>query len=184
VARCTQLKRIDVDFIWKLVVGGEGAVGKSCVLHRYIHNEFVADMKMTIGAQFHTQILERQGYRINLVLWDFSGQERFRFIFDDYVRGASGAFIMFDLARIQTLSETAKWAQLIRSNSKKDIPIVLLGGKLDLVLPEELENTNNYADKIAQENGCTAYIPTSSLTGFNVNESILYMVDNLIQQNA
>jgi len=50
--------------------------------------------------------------------------------------------------------------------------------------PEDLECLNDFADKFAQENGCSAYIPTSSRTGFNVNESILYMVDNLILLNA
>jgi GTPase SAR1 family protein len=91
---------------------------------------------------------------------------------------------MFDMARVQTLIEIAKWAQLIRSKSKNGIPIVLIGEDLDLVPPEDLESLNDYADKIAQENGFMAYIPTSSRTGFNVNESILYMVDNLISLNS
>nr|MDO8111108.1 Rab family GTPase [Candidatus Sigynarchaeota archaeon] len=178
------MKRFDTDYIWKLLVVGEGGAGKSCVLHRYIHNEFIHDMKMTIGCQFHTQLLERQNYKINLVLWDFSGQERFRFIFDDYCRGSSGAFVMFDMSRLQTLYETGKWVSIVRKNSKEDIPIVLLGGKLDLLDQTKLEEVNAAADQVAHEHGFTAYVPTSSKTGFNVSESIMYMVDLLISKNA
>lgn len=181
--------KIDSDFIWKIVVAGDGGVGKSCILHRYIHNEFIDDMKMTIGAQFHTQLLERQSsggdlFKINLVLWDFSGQERFKFIFDDYCRGASGAFIMFDMERIQTLYETQKWATMIRNNSNSEIPVVLIGGKLDLLSKERLDEVNAMANQVARDLGCIAYIPTSSRLPFNVNESIMYMVDLLITQNA
>jgi len=178
------LKRFDTDYIWKLLVVGEGGAGKSCILHRYIHNEYIHDMKMTIGCQFHTQLLERQTYKINLVLWDFSGQERFRFMFDDYCRGAAGAFIMFDMSRVQTLYETEKWIGMVHKNTKEEIPVVLLGGKLDLLDQVQLEEVNAAADIVAKENGCIAYVPTSSKTGFNVNESILYMVDLLIAQNG
>ncbi|MHA1683358.1 MAG: Rab family GTPase [Promethearchaeota archaeon] len=178
------MSKIDSDFIWKLVICGSGGVGKSCILHRYIHNEFIDDMKMTIGCQFHTQLLERQNLKINLVLWDFSGQQRFKFIFDDYVRGTSGAFIMFDLSRPNTLLEIENWLDLLSANAKKDIPIVLIGGKVDLLSHEELIQMNEMANNAVKERNLVAYIPTSSKSGFNVNESIMYMVDNLINKNA
>ncbi|MBD3187044.1 GTP-binding protein [Candidatus Bathyarchaeota archaeon] len=178
------MTKIDSDFIWKLVIAGPGGVGKSCILHRYIHNEFIDDMKMTIGCQFHTQLLERQDLRINLVLWDFSGQERFQFIFDDYVRGTSGAFIMFDLSRPNTLMNLDKWLNLLYKSGKKDVPIVLVGGKVDLLDHDQLVKLNNQANQVVKENNLMAYIPTSSKTGFNVNETIMYMVDLLINQNV
>jgi small GTP-binding protein len=173
-----------VDFIWKLVFGGNSGVGKTCLLHRYLSDEFTKDLGMTIGAQFDTQFLKRQGYKIILILWDFSGQERFNFILNDYIHGAAGAFIMFDMSCIQTLSEVSKWAKLIKNNSRKDIPIVLLGGKCDLVSEESMEKINGIAVRISQENECISYIPTSSLIGSDVNEAIMYMVDYLIAKNA
>ncbi len=178
------MKRFDTDFIWKLLIIGEGGSGKSCILHRYIHNEWIEDMKMTIGCQFHTQLLERQNFKINLVLWDFSGQDRFKFMFDDYCKGASGAFLMFDMSRLQTLYEVSKWSQMVKKNTKGNIPIVLLGGKLDLLDQQKLAEVNAAADQITKETGSIAYVPTSSKTGFNVNESIMYMVDLLIAQNS
>jgi Ras-related protein Rab-4B len=178
------LKRFDTDYIWKLLIIGEGGSGKSCVLHRYIHNEFLTDMKMTIGCQFHTQLLERQNFKINLVLWDFSGQDRFRFMFDDYCKGASGAYVMFDMSRLQTLYEVAKWIHMVKKNTKGEIPIVLLGGKLDLLDKHKLAEVNAAADQVSKENGCIAYVPTSSKSGFNVNESVMYMVDLLIANNS
>lgn len=178
------MNKIDSDFIWKLIICGAGAVGKSCLLHRYMHNEFVDDMKMTIGCQFHTQLLERQGYKVNLVLWDFSGQERFKFIFEDYVRGASGAFVMFDLSRPETLDDTTAWVELIRNKTKHEIPIVLVGGKLDLLDHDSLLELNKQANEQVKRLGAFAYVPTSSKTGYNVKETIDYMVDLLLSRNA
>ncbi len=76
------------DFIWKIVVGGQGGVGKTTILYRFIHNEFIEDTKLTVGVQFHTQALERQSRKISLVLWDLGGQDRFRFVQGDYIKGA------------------------------------------------------------------------------------------------
>ncbi|MHA1791328.1 MAG: Rab family GTPase [Promethearchaeota archaeon] len=168
------------DYIWKLVVGGQGGVGKTTILHRYIHNEFLEDTKMTIGCQFHTQVLQRQGRMISLVLWDLGGQERFRFIQGEYVKGAAGAFVLFDMSRFMTLEATREWIKMIRENSDPNLPIVLVGTKLDLVAEGEQAMINESANALVQEMGLTAYVATSAKLNINVNETINYMVDLLL----
>ncbi|MHA1716838.1 MAG: Rab family GTPase, partial [Promethearchaeota archaeon] len=138
----------------------------------------------TIGCQFHTQVLERRGYKINLVLWDFSGQKRFRFFFGEYMRGAAGAFVMFDLSQISTLNSVGDWLNLIKKNSPPGIPILLIGGKYDLVPKDKVDETNKLGQETAKKYGFLSYTPTSSKLNFNVNESILYMVDLLLHQAA
>ena len=73
---------------------------------------------------------------------------------------------------------------MIRQNSPDDIPIVLLGAKADLIPQDKLAEINALGEKTAKEVGCIAYVATSSKWGYNVNESIMYMVDLLISQNV
>src|SRR5271157_41947 len=170
---------IAYDFCWKLIVGGQGGVGKTTILYRFIHNEFLEDTKYTVGVQFHTQAVERQGKKISLVLWDLGGQERFRFIQPEYVKGADGAFICFDLSRYMTLEGIREWIIMFRQNVPR-VPIVLVGTKLDLVDKDAQKSIFDAANSMVSENSLLAFIPTSSKLGINVNETIYYMIDVLL----
>ncbi|MHA1684618.1 MAG: Rab family GTPase [Promethearchaeota archaeon] len=167
------------DFIWKVVVAGQGGVGKTTLLHRYIHNEFAENMKMTIGCQFHTQILHREDHLINLVMWDLGGQDRFRFIQGEYIRGAAGAFVLFDLSDERTLLRVGEWINMIREKAGKNTPIVLVGTKLDLVNVETQTRIHEIAQKVVKDEKLMAYTATSSKLNLNVDETILYLVDLL-----
>ena len=171
------------DYIWKIIVGGAGGVGKTSLLHRYIHNEFKEDMKMTIGCQFHNQQLDRQSKRISMVMWDLGGQERFRFIQPQYVKGAAGAFVLFDLSDHSTFENVEdEWIPMIRDNTSPGIPIVLVGSKMDLVDEPTYQAMQVEARRIVEKNNLAAFTTVSSKWNVNVNETILYMVDFLIWQ--
>ena len=171
------------DYIWKIVVGGAGGVGKTSLLHRYIHNEFKEDMKMTIGCQFHTQQLERQNKRMSMVMWDLGGQERFRFVQGDYIRGAAGAFLLFDLSDHSTFEYIAsEWIPLVRANANPNIPIVLVGSKMDLVDEATYQAMQAEAQALVEKYNLSAFTTVSSKWNVNVTETILYMVDFLIWQ--
>lgn len=174
---------VEFDYVWKIIVGGAGGVGKTSLLHRYIHHEFQEDMKMTIGCQFHSQQLDRQGKKISMVMWDLGGQERFRFIQGDYIRGATGAFLLFDLTDIPTFENVRdEWIQLVRKNATPTIPIVLVGTKMDLVDEAQFKTMQLQAQNLVQQYGLTAFTATSSKWNINVEETILYLVDLLIWQ--
>ncbi len=93
-------------YILKILTAGEGGVGKTTLLHRYVEGKFSGDTKMTIGVEFFLKEMELDGNQCTLQLWDFGGQERFRFLLDSYVMGAKGALLMFDLTRPMTLENS------------------------------------------------------------------------------
>ncbi|HME50623.1 MAG TPA: Rab family GTPase [Candidatus Lokiarchaeia archaeon] len=171
----------DFDYVWKIIADGAGGVGKTSLLHRYIHDEFKEDMKMTIGIQFHHQQLERQGKKIGLMMWDLGGQERFRFTQTDYIRGAMAAFLLFDLTSIRTLDNICtEWIPLVRENASPTIPIVLVGTKMDVVNEPLLKYMQSKAEEVVQQYGLSGFTFTSAKMNINVGETILYLVDLLI----
>ncbi|GAH39257.1 unnamed protein product, partial [marine sediment metagenome] len=83
--------------VLKIITTGEGGVGKTTLLHRYVEGIFLADTKMTLGVEFFLKELDLDGNKILLQIWDFGGQERFRFLLQNYIMGAKGALLLFDL---------------------------------------------------------------------------------------
>jgi len=141
----------DHDYVWKVVVAGDGGVGKTTIIHRYVADEFLDMLKMTIGCDFHTQLIEKSGKKISLVLWDLGGQDRFRFFQDRYMQGASGCFLCFDMSRYATLENCHTWIEMLKNNCP-EAPIILVGTKLDLVNNEiEYADIKSSASKLVDE---------------------------------
>lgn len=170
------------NYIWKIVAGGQGGVGKTTFLLRYMTHEFVGDTSLTIGVNFHTSKLKHGEENVTLMLWDLGGQDRFRFVQGSYIKGAVAALVFFDVGRLKTLFELEDWFKLIRDNTSPTIPMLLVGTKIDL----EDEATQAMAKKEAlhmvQEHHLVGYVPTSSRSGKNVEEAIHQMVDVLMER--
>lgn len=105
------------DYLFKIVIIGDSAVGKSNLLSRYARNEFNSHSKATIGVEFQTQSLEIDGKEIKAQIWDTAGQERFRAVTSAYYRGAVGALIVYDISRRTTFESVSRWLQELNSKS-------------------------------------------------------------------
>ncbi|KVH96735.1 Small GTPase superfamily [Cynara cardunculus var. scolymus] len=81
------------DYLFKIVLIGDSAVGKSNLLARFARDEFYPNSKSTIGVEFQTQKIEIKGKEIKAQIWDTAGQERFRAVTSAYYRGAVGALL-------------------------------------------------------------------------------------------
>ncbi|ERN08413.1 hypothetical protein AMTR_s00148p00100780 [Amborella trichopoda] len=77
------------DYLFKIVLIGDSAVGKSNLLARFARNEFYPNSKSTIGVEFQTQTIDIEGKEIKAQIWDTAGQERFRAVTSAYYRGHS-----------------------------------------------------------------------------------------------
>jgi len=165
----TNLDSIKKSIALKIVTAGDGGVGKTTLLHRYVENEFLFDTKMTIGVGFFQKYITVGKLEdISLQLWDFGGEEHFRLFLDSYMLGASGAILMFDLTRPKTLNKMEDWVKIIRKH-EKDLPVVFLGGKIDL--EEFLGVTDDLALEIKDKYEFIDYIKVSSKTNQNVNKA-------------
>nr|MDO8087053.1 Rab family GTPase [Candidatus Sigynarchaeum springense] len=174
-----------IDFAWKIIIGGNGGVGKSTLIHRYVYKEFKDNTAMTIGCSHHSQYIERYGKTINLILWDLGGQDRFQMLHPAYATGASAGYVCFDMAAIGTLTDIDKWVQLIRKFNKPSTPVLLVGTKYDLMeTQEQLDSICALANEKVAALGIDAFMVTSSKMNVNVEETITYMIDYLLWKNG
>lgn len=169
-------------FIWKIMIAGQGGVGKTTLIQRYLTNIFTPDTKLTIGVQFHAAQLDRNGKDVTLALWDLGGQEHFRVAQGQYTKGSHAAIIFFDTSRLDTSFYVEKWADLIRKYAGPDVPLFLGGTKIDLLQDDQIEGIHETAKDLVKENDMVSYKLTSSKTGENVKEIFYEMADMMIEK--
>lgn len=112
------------DYLFKIVLIGDSAVGKSNLLARFARDEFYPNSKSTIGVEFQTQKMDINGKEVKAQIWDTAGQERFRAVTSAYYRGAVGALLVYDISRRQTFDSIGRW--LNELHSKKLLPLHVL----------------------------------------------------------
>jgi len=159
------------DFSFKVIIIGPGAVGKTSLLNRFVHNQFTLKYKFTIGVDFLSKELEfKPSKSAKLQIWDIGGQERFKFLHRSFYDGANGALLVFDLSREQTFSVMKNWLLEMRSLINNNIPTIILGNKSDLIPEIGLVIDRDEIEKYAKNEGCF-YIETSAKTGDNVENT-------------
>ncbi|MHA2346674.1 MAG: Rab family GTPase [Candidatus Hodarchaeales archaeon] len=170
---------------FKIVVLGDGGVGKTAIIQHLLGKEFTSSYLLTIGADISTYKLNHEGKTLSLQIWDLAGQERFDIVRNLYYSGARAAILVFDLTRPESFQNLEKWMADLFLHAGKKIPIILLGNKSDLK-GEEFEDdksVNSLLEKIDKlyddeyENNMlkVPYLRTSAQTG----ENILKAFDNL-----
>ncbi|KKN44673.1 hypothetical protein LCGC14_0690830 [marine sediment metagenome] len=166
-------------YILKILTAGEGGVGKTTLLTRYVEGKFSAETKMTIGVEFFLKETEIDDKQCTLQLWDFGGQERFRFLLESYVLGAKGALLMFDLTRYQTLENLEQWVKIVRKGDP-NLPILFLGTKIDLV--DEIMVDDEYAHEFIEQFSLMGFMKISSKTGENVNDAFNTLTKKILER--
>lgn len=151
----------------KLVVVGDGAVGKSCLLISYTTNAFPSDYVPTVFDNYATQTIVDGSY-VNLGLWDTAGQEDY-----DRLRPLSypqtDVFLLcFSVSSRSSFENVAsKWhAELL--HHAPGVPIILVGTKSDLRTTTSISGTEAHA--LAKKIGAVCYVETSALTMLGLNE--------------
>ena len=151
------------DIIFKGILIGEASVGKSCILHRIVTNEFKEDYDVTIGAEFSSIIAKLQGKTIKLQVWDTAGQENFRSMIRVFYKGSHAAFLVYDITKRDTFDKLETWVSDIKENALPDVKIILLGNKKDEDNKREvaIKDAKEFCDKFQ----LAGFHETSAKTG-------------------
>lgn len=157
------------ELVMKVCVVGEGGTGKTSMLHRLVKNEFIADMKMTIGTGLMTHSIKVEGETMIYQLWDFAGENRFRFFLPNYLKGSKAVIICYDLTRFPTFNNLDQWYNIVKDNiDVNDIVLYLVGNKEDL--SEKKAIFTETVDEWVSDKKIDRRFTCSALTGKNIEE--------------
>lgn len=167
------------DATYKIVIFGDAGCGKTTLTQRYLTNLFKSDSTMTIGVDFEVKSLDIDEKKVKLQIWDFGGEERFRFLLPTYVKGASGGLFMYDVTNYSSLAHIDDWLTIIKKEADALFPIVVAGGKGDLA--EDREVSAEEGINISKSRDVDAFIECSSKTGENVEETFQTLTRLMLQ---
>ncbi|MFX1555572.1 MAG: Rab family GTPase [Promethearchaeota archaeon] len=171
-----------MEFSFKVIIVGPGAVGKTSLINRFVNNEFKLKYKLTIGVDFLTKKLEYKPSKFaKLQIWDIGGQERFKFLHRSFYEGAMGALLVFDLTREHTFSSMKVWLSEMRSIITINIPKIIIGNKSDLIPEIGQIIDQNEINFYAKKEGCL-YFTTSAKTGDNVEKAFLELTNHMVKK--
>ncbi|KAI1485407.1 P-loop containing nucleoside triphosphate hydrolase protein [Biscogniauxia mediterranea] len=124
------------DYLAKIILLGPSGTGKSCLLHRFVKNEWRVLSSQTIGVEFASKIIKvgtgARRKRIKLQLWDTAGTERFRSVSRSYYRGAAGAILVYDITSHESFRKLQPFLNDARALASPNLTVLLVGNKLDL----------------------------------------------------
>ncbi|XP_074306966.1 ras-related protein RABA4d-like [Silene latifolia] len=165
-----------IDYVFKVVLIGDSAVGKSQLLARFARNEFSVDSKATIGVEFQTKTIAMDQKIVKAQIWDTAGQERYRAVTSAYYRGAVGAMLVYDMTKRQSFDHIARWLEELRNHADKNIAIMLIGNKSDLASLRAVptEDAKEFAER---EN--LFFMETSALDSTNVETAYLTVLTEI-----
>ncbi|CAH2248789.1 ras-related Rab-23 [Pelobates cultripes] len=168
----------DMEVAIKVVVVGNGAVGKSSMIQRYCKGIFTKDYKKTIGVDFLERQIQINDEDVRLMLWDTAGQEEFDAITKAYYRGAQACVLVFSTTDRESFEAIASWREQVVAEVG-DIPTVLVQNKIDLL--DDTDIKNEEAESLAKKLKLRFY-RTSVKEDLNVNEVFKYLADKYLQR--
>lgn len=118
------------DYLVKLVIIGNSAVGKTNILLRYATDKYRTSHVSTIGVDFKVKTVEVEGVRIKMHIWDTAGQERFKNITETYYKGAVGVILAYSVTDRKSFQDLENWIHQI-TESNQSICKLIVGNKVD-----------------------------------------------------
>ncbi|XP_063077574.1 ras-related protein Rab-37-like isoform X1 [Engraulis encrasicolus] len=163
--RCASINEY-FDIAFKVMVLGDSAVGKTCLLVRFKDGAFLGgNFIATVGIDFRNKVVTVDELKVKLQIWDTAGQERFRSVTHAYYRDAQALLLLYDITRKSSFDNIRAWLTEIHEYAQKDVVIMLLGNKADMAAERVIKHEDG--EKLAKEYG-VPFMETSAKTGLNV----------------
>jgi small GTP-binding protein len=170
----------------KVCLLGDGAVGKTSLIRRYVLNSFSDDYIQTVGTKTSLRRIEVPFEEVSVtvdfsvMIWDILGQRDYRSLHSMYFRGAAGGLLVFDVTRADTFRSLEDWKESF-FRVVKPVPMVILANKCDRL--EHAAVTQEEMDNLAYRYNCPI-LKTSALTGENVEKAFFTLAKEICRPIA
>ena len=173
----------ETSWVFKILLLGDSAVGKTTMIKRFIQNEFKEDYKETLGVNIVRKSVNvtELNAKVSLLIWDIAGQERYEERRKFYYEGCYGALLVYDITRFSSFENIEiKWLKHYKENMEKDVPLILIGNKDDL--EDQRYVSKEDAEKLSNKIGALEFIETSAKTGHRVNFAFNELIKSILNQ--
>ena len=153
----------------KIIFCGDAGVGKTSIINSIMGQKFSEEYEPSIGVDFFSKTVRYNGRLIKLQIWDSAGQEKFRSLIPNYIRGSAIIFLIFDVSQKITYEHLNEWLNFI-TNIENGGLIIIVGNKIDLKDSREV-NTEE-AEKYCKDKKYE-YFEVSAKNGTNI-DNMLY----------
>ncbi len=171
---------------FKIAVLGEGSVGKTTISKKYSNeNSNLNQITMTKGVDIAVKKIIYDKKPVSLQIWDFAGQQQFRFMIDIFLKGIKGIIYVYDVNDIETLYVLREFVELTRKylkqNNSENIPEILIGNKIDL---NNSEVTINDIYEFMSTFNIEKHFLVSGMYGYNLTQPFEYLVSKIVKRDA
>lgn len=166
---------------FKVVLLGEGRVGKTSLCLQYVKNEFSSKQESTIQATYLDKRVNVGKQSVKLMIWDTAGQERFHALGPIYYRDANGALLVYDITDRDSFTKVRNWVKELRKIVGEDIVLCIAGNKSDLEKQRQVDNAEaiEYSQKVGAH-----HVLTSAKTGQGVEEAFLHLTREMLKKQS
>jgi len=172
---------------FKIVLAGDGAVGKTSIRERYMGKGFTGDYLKTIGADFASKKVKIENHDITFQIWDLAGQDSYSAVRSTFYKGAIASLMVFDCQDPKTMTNLKSWMDEAIEGSKNGIlTFFIIANKIDLEEKRRVsrEVAIDFCHRVEKETGLRIYYcETSALTGQNIAETFNLLGHKLLEAN-
>lgn len=171
---------------FNIMVIGDEKVGKTTILERHFNRKFNSERKKTIGVEYYNKEYtdQKSGLIYSLKFWDTAGQEKFRSVTKNYYQRAHGMIITMAIDNKSSFNNLKMWVNSVFENSgNSNMPLVVVCNKIDLEDEREVQNSE-VEDLCNDESLRLKFFFTSAKTGANIDESVEYIIKEVIKTNT
>ena len=139
----------EYELVMEVIILGDASVGKSNVMLRYVQNKFEENSLPTIGCDYMKVNKSFQGKKFLIKFWDTAGQEKYRALSKNFYEKADAVILVYDVTNRRSLENADFWLKEISNSCKKEIKLLLLGNKNDLLDDRQVSKEEgwSWADK-------------------------------------
>ncbi|TFG29463.1 GTP-binding protein [Candidatus Thorarchaeota archaeon] len=179
------------EMMFKVVLIGDGAVGKTSVRRNYLGKGFITSHIATIGVDFAQKYVQVDNKTVRLVIWDLAGQTGFERVRKHYYQGCSALILVYSVVNRETFDNLTWWLVESFKYNQTIPPTAILANKIDLRAEEvhhhevTTEEGKRFSEMVAERLEIpTVFLETSAKTGENIQEAFTELTRILISEEA
>ena len=167
------------EMIFKIIIIGDLASGKTNILSKYLTNTFEPNSTPTIGVEMKVKDFKIKEDLVKAQFWDTAGQEKYDSLTTSYYKGAKGALIVYDITQKSSFDKIESLLKKLRDNSNKNVSVILVGNKCDLEDNREVlkEDGEELAQKLKIK-----FMEVSAKTGENLDKLFQNLIDEVYEK--